>query len=195
MSLTVEDGTGLSSADAYISLANWKTWADGRGRVYTATYTDAQIEAAIRLGFDYANTARRYKAITLTSTQSGEFPRSGLTDWNGREVSGVPQRVVWANAELAWSKLISGADLYQDAERGGRVAAESVGPISVSYFADAPAGKVFMAAMKLLDPYARSPQDAFAPFIGGTAGQTSTEDAATELTPVFGLGMHANSSH
>lgn len=55
----------------------------------------------------------------------------------------MPQRVVWANFELAWAKLTSGADLFQDQERGGRVAGESVGPISVSYFADAPSPKTF----------------------------------------------------
>ena len=104
----------------------------------------------------------------------------------------MPQRVKDANAELAWSKLISGADLYSDQERGGRVASESVGPISVSYFSDAPSQKIFTAAMKLLDPFARSVQDSYPPFIGGTAGQASTEDAATELTPLFGVGMHAN---
>lgn len=192
MALIVEDGTGKADADSYGSLADFKTWADGRGRVYTAIYADAQIEAALRDGFQYINTARRYKAITLTSTQAGEFPRDGLTDWNGRTVTGVPQRVIWANFELAWAKLTSGADLFQDQERGGRVASESVGPISVSYFADAPSQKTFTAAMKLLDPYARSPQDSYPPFIGGAAGQTSTEDAATSLTPLFSVGMHQN---
>lgn len=193
MALVPEDGTGLSNADSYGSLAAFKTWATDRGRVYSA-YDDALIEAKLRLGFDYINSVRRYKAITLTSTQAGEFPRDGLTDWNGRAVTGVPQRVVWANFELAWAQLEGGEDLYQNLERGGRIASESVGPIATSYFADAPAGKTFMAAMKLLDPYARSVQDSYPPFIGGAAGQASTVDAPTELTPVFSIGMHTNNS-
>ncbi|MCL4715467.1 MAG: hypothetical protein KJZ75_11200 [Hyphomonadaceae bacterium] len=189
MALSVETGSG---GDSFGSVADWKTWATGRGRDY-ASFADADIEAALRLGFDYINTARRYKGyISQASTQVGAFPREGLTDWDGRTVTGVPQRVIWANFELAWAKLTSGADLYQDQERGGRVASESVGPISVSYFADAPSQKVFTAAMRLLDPYARSNQDAYPPFIGGAAGQASTEEAPTSLTPLFGLNMHSN---
>lgn len=191
MALTVEDGTGLAGADSYGSQTAFETWAEGRNRALTS-YSDEQIEAALREGFQYINTARRYKATTLTLAQSGEFPREGLTDWNGRAVTGLPQRVVWANFELAYARLIGGADLFQDQERGGRVASESVGPISVSYFSDAPSGKTFMAAMKLLDPYARSIQDSYPPFIGGTAGQLSTEDAASSLTPIFGIGMMTN---
>lgn len=191
MALTVEGGTGLSGADSYGSLADFETWAESRNRDASA-YSDEEKEGALRDGFQYINTARRYKAVTLTADQAGEFPRDGLVDWNGRAVTGVPTRVIHANFELAWAKLTSGADLFQDQERGGRVASESVGPISVSYFADAPSGKTFMAAMKLLDPYARSAQDSFPPFIGGAAGQTSTAEAATELTPAFSLNMHAN---
>jgi hypothetical protein len=191
MALTVETGAGLADADSYISLADWKTWADGRARSYT-DYADSIIEARIRFSFDYTNTYRRFKAITLTSTQAGEFPRDGLVDWNGRAVTGVPNRVVWANCEFTWAQLIGGEDLYQNLDRGGRVASESVGPISVSYFADAPAGKVWTAGLKHLEPYFRSPQDAYAPYIGGTAGQASTEDAPTSLTPLFSVGMHSN---
>lgn len=192
MSLTVEDGSKVAGADSYGSLAAFKTWADGRGRDYSA-HADAVIEAKLRLAYDYINTVRRFKGyIAQNSAQTGAFPREGLTDWDGRTVTGVPQRVVWANFELAWAQLEGGEDLYQNLDRGGRVASESVGPISTSYFADAPAGKTFMAAMKLLDPYARSTQDSYPPFIGGAAGQPSSVEAPSELTPAFSLGMHSN---
>ncbi len=190
MALTVETGSG---GDCYDSLANFKTWATDRGRDYSA-YADSLIEAKLRLGFDWINTKSRYKgSISANSTQVGAFPRDGLTDWDGRTVTGVPQRVKWANFELAWAQLVGGEELYQNLDRGGRVASESVGPISVSYFADAPAGKAWTAAMKMLEPYQRSPQDAYAPYIGGTAGQASTEDAPSSLTPIFSVGMHQNS--
>lgn len=191
MALVVEDGTGLPAADAYVSLQNFKLWADGRARVYTS-YADALIEARIRFAFDYTNTVARYKGVRLSAGQAGEFPRTGLTDWDGYTITGVPQRVINASYELTWAQLIGGEELYQNLERGGRVASESVGPISVSYFSDAPAGKVWTAAMAQLKPYMRSAQDSFAPFIGGTAGQASTVDAPTELTPVFSLGMMSN---
>lgn len=194
MSLVVEDGTGLTDADSYGSAAAFETWCERRNRDLTS-YNDDQIEGALRGGFLYINTKNRYKAITLTSAQSGEFPREGLVDWNGRSVMGVPQRVIWSNFELAWAQLVSGQDLYQDLDRGGKVTSESVGPISVAYAFDAPAGKVFFAAMKLLEPYVRDVGQAYAPFIGGAAGQTDTDDQPTELGRIFDVGMHTNDSN
>lgn len=192
MTIVVEDGTGLSTAETYQTLDQFKAYWTARGITLADDYTDAQLETALRKGFQYINTIARYKAITLTLGQAGEFPRDGLTDWNGREIEGVPRQVKEAQNELSYKALTE--ELYTDLERGGRVAAESVGPISVSYFNDAPAGKTFRAAMMILKPFMRSVNDAFAPYIGGTAGQASTEDAPTELTPIFGIGMHTNSS-
>lgn len=192
MAIVVEDGTGLSTSEAYVSVADFKLYWTARGVTLADTYTDAQLETALRKGFTYINTIGRYKAITLTLAQSGEFPRDGLTDWNGRTVTGVPRQVKEAQNELSYKALTE--ELYLDLDRGGRVASESVGPIAVSYFNDAPAGKTFRAAMMILKPFMRSVSDAFAPYIGGTAGQASTEDAATELTPIFSVGMHANES-
>lgn len=191
MALTVETGSG---GDSFGSLADWKTWATDRGRDYSS-YADAAIEAALREGFQYINTARRYKGyISQSSTQVGAFPREGLTDWDGRTVTGVPQRVIWANFELAWSRLTGETDLFQDLERGGQLASKTTGPISKSWFPGAPVGTVYTAAMKLLDPYARSTQDAYAPFIGGSAGQPSTEEAPSSLTPIFSVGFMTNDS-
>lgn len=190
MAIVIEDGTGLSTAEAYVSVADFKTYWSNRGVTLADTYSDAQLEAALRKGFTYINTIGRYKAVTLTLAQSGEFPRDGLTDWNGRLIEGVPRQVKEAQNELSYKALTE--ELYEDLDRGGRVASESVGPISVSYFADAPAGKTFRAAMMILKPFMRSVSDAFAPYIGGAAGQTSTEDAPTSLTPLFSVGMHTN---
>lgn len=192
MAIVAEDGTGLSTAETYQTVAEFKAYWTARGITLTTDYTDAQLETALRKGFTYINTIGRYKAITLTLAQSGEFPREGLTDWNGRTIEGVPRQVKEAQNELSYKALTE--ELYLDLERGGRIASKTIGPISTSYFNDAPAGKTFRAAMMILKPFMRSVSDAFAPYIGGTAGQASTEDAATELTPVFGLGMHTNSS-
>lgn len=191
MTLVVEDGTGLADAEAYLSVADYRTMAAKFGYDVTG-HSDGECETDLRHGFRYINTIGRYKAITLTLGQAGEFPRDGLTDYSGRAVTGVPRAVKEAQAYLAFRS--HSEELYADVERGGRVASESVGPISVSYFADAPAGKTYRAAMALLKPLMRSTQEAYAPFIGGTAGQTSTEDAATSLTPIFGIGFMSNDS-
>lgn len=193
MALAVQDDAGAQAgADAYISLAAWKAWADGRGRAYSGVYADAVIEAKLRAATQYIDTVSRWKGVKLTTTQTTEFPRASLSDWDGYSVEGVPQRVKDAACELTWSSLSSGEDLYVDLDRGGQVAAESVGPISVSYFQSAPVGKTFRAAMALLKPYMRAAQQLYPGYTGGTAGQPDTREAPGEYTPYFDIGMHSD---
>lgn len=192
MALMVEDGTGLEEAEAYVSLADHKTYWAKRGVTLSDTYSDEQLEVGLRKGFQYINSHKwRYKGCTLTGPQAGEFPRENLTDWNGRVVTGVPRQVKEANNELALKSQTE--DIFADLERGGRVASESVGPISVSYFADAPSSKTYTLAFNLLRPFTRDVNQPHAPYIGGAAGQASTEDAPSSLTPIFAVGMHTNS--
>ena len=165
MTLVVEDGTGLANADSYITVAQYKAYADGRGYDYS-TLTDAQIEVKLREGVQFVDTIGRFKGVQLTEGQALEFPRSGCYDWNGREVTGVPKRVKDAQAEATY-KAQSGT-LYTDADRGGMIKSESVGPISVTYMDGAPATKLYTAVMNLLKPFFRSAKDPGAPFNGQT---------------------------
>lgn len=166
MTLIVEDGTGRADAEAYASVAAFKAYCDGRGMAYAGN-TDTQIEIALRRATDVIDTFRRYKAARLVSSQALEFPRAGLTDHSGYEVTGVPARVVRACNELAFRALSE--DIAPDLDRGGRVQSESVGPISVTYAADAPAGKTFTLAENLLAPYVRQDGDLMTgPFFGTT---------------------------
>lgn len=155
MALIVEDGTGLLNADAYISVSEFKTWCSNRGYRWEDA-EDFQIENSIRLATGYIDTLGRYKGFRLKSEQTLEFPRDRLIDWSSHVITGVPHRVKQACSELAFKALSE--PLYKDLERGGRVTSESVGPISVSYAADAPAGKMFMFAKALLEPYLRDPE-------------------------------------
>ena len=118
MALTVENGTGLAGADAYISLTEFKLFCSNRNYRWE-DYEDFQIEASIRTATGWIDTYQRYKAVRLVPEQALEFPRSGLTDWSGYEVTGVPARVKQACAELAFKGLSE--PLYQDLERGGMV--------------------------------------------------------------------------
>ena len=178
MALVVEDGTGLANAEAYLSVAAFRTFCANVGYSLGAA-TDAELEVKLRLGAEFVDSEFRYKGVRLLPGQAREFPRDGLVDWSGHEVTGVPQRVVKANAELAF-KAISGP-LYEDLDRGGQVVSESVGPISTTYAAGAPVGTVRIFASKLLAQYVRSEDDD----IGGPFYQTSEAS-------LFSVGMHDN---
>lgn len=150
MTIVVEDGTGLSTAETYVTVAAFKAYCDARGMSYAA-YTDAQIEVALRKGTDYLDSKWRFKGTRSSSDQALAFPRTDLTDLDGYEITGLPARLKNAECELAFRAL--SADLYEDLDRSGMVKSESVGPISTTYVDGAPAGKLFTIADRLLSPY------------------------------------------
>jgi hypothetical protein len=176
MTLIIEDGTSKANAESYLSVADFKGYCDARGLSY-AGQADTAIEQKLRIATGYIDTVKRYKGSRLTTAQALEFPRDGLTDWGGLEVTGVPGRVKQACAELAFKAFTE--NLYVDLDRGGMVTSQSVGPISVSYADGAPAGKSFMVAMKLLEPYFRDPKDVGKPFF-------------VPVDPYFQLTTHDN---
>lgn len=166
MALIVEDGTCLTDAESYLSVAGFKAYCDKWGYSY-AGITDAVIEQKLRLATAYIDTIFRYKGVRQVNAQALEFPRSTLFDWSAYEVTGVPARVVKACAELAFKGFTE--SLYVDLDRGGMVTSESVGPLSVSYAPDAPAGKTYRFAENLLGPYIRKDHDFLNPPIFGTS--------------------------
>lgn len=178
MTLIVEDDTGRLDAEAYVAVAPFKAYCDGRGLSY-AGQTDTQIEVALRRATDWIDTSFRYKGARLVAAQALEFPRAGMTDHSGYDVAGVPARVKRACNELAFRALTE--TLTPDLDRGGRVTSESIGPISVTYADDAPAGKTIRIAENLLAPYVRADGDTLTgPFF-------STSDA-----PAFEAGSMDN---
>ena len=158
MPLTTETGTGLANADSYVTMVEFKAFCAARG-YDISEYETADMEAKVRDAFDWVNTNSRYKGSRLTAGQSGEFPRSGCTDWSGYEATGVPLRVKNANSEAAFKSLKTGQSLFEDLSRGGQIMSESVGPLSVTYAQGAPAGTVWTAALNFLKPYIREHSD------------------------------------
>lgn len=178
MALLVEDGTGIVDAEAYVSVAVLRAYAEGRGHDISGS-TDLQCEIQSRLAAQWIDTRGRYKAVKLTASQGLEFPRSGLVDWSGQVQIGVPKRVRDAACELAIRGL-GGASLLPDVAREDFVKSEAVGPISTTYRDDAPVSTVFSSAERLLEPFLRDKSQSFAPFFGG-----GTEGA-------FSFGMTSN---
>jgi hypothetical protein len=104
MTLTVEDGTGLADADAYAAIATVDAYATARG-LTAWTGTDGVKEAAIREATIYLDTSYSWKGAIESESQALGWPREGVCDREGREVTGLPQRVIDACCELAVMKL------------------------------------------------------------------------------------------
>lgn len=151
MALVVEDGTGLATAESYISVAN----ADARATAFgnTAwTGTDAAKEAALRRATAYLEQQyrNRWKGTRLMRAQALSWPRYGaIVDGWDIPSTEVPTDVANACADLAVRALT--ATLTADETRA--VVREKVGPIEVEYGAYSSQATRYVSVDQALSPY------------------------------------------
>lgn len=148
MSLVVEDGSGVVGAESYVSVAYYAAYAEARG---LEALDDTTVENRARLATEYLDSYKRLKGVRKTTTQGLEFPRDGMVDWSARDVIGLPKRVQDAVCYL----ISTGETLFVDADRGGMIKSETVGPLSTTYQDGAPTGKVFTAFDRIMAQYYR----------------------------------------
>lgn len=149
MALTVEDGSGLAGAEAYISVADATAYFAARNNADWAALTTSQQEAALRQGAEYldATYGERWQGSRMTEAQPLSWPRVGVVvDGYSLNGSPLPVALVRANAELAM-RASTGTLL---ADQGAQVTQETVGPISVSYADGARQGTRYVSVELML---------------------------------------------
>jgi hypothetical protein len=158
MALIVEDGTGVVGANSFVTDVEFQTWAKARGRYDTlpATIDSGTARAPYLVqGADYLCNEQRFwwRGTRTSAEQSLVWPRTGVVDRDGKvwPDNVVPWRIKTAQCVLGWLAM-TGVDLQPALTRGGRVQSKSVGPISTTYFADAPPETIFAEAEGFLDP-------------------------------------------
>jgi len=142
---TVEDGTGLSTANAYISLAFANDHHSGRGNVAWAGVSSKKQQAIVR-ATDYIDKrfGSRFVGVRRNSSQALEWPRLDAFDQDEFLLMGpfdnVPRQLQKACAEYALIALtlILGVDADLAPNTGtqsGDISSTSVtvGPISESF--------------------------------------------------------------
>ena len=102
MALVVEDGTGKSDAQSYVSVETFKSWATSRGYVLPAA--DADIEAMLLKACDFIE-RKTFSGTPLVATQSLSFPRNIMDEYGGYESTGVPGKLVAAQELLAMESM------------------------------------------------------------------------------------------
>lgn len=136
MSLIVEDGSGLATAESFLSVADCTTYNDAHLAVaaWGSASTDAK-ERALRNATQYleATYSSRWLGIRSTAVQALSWPRYEA-ELDGRILSStaLPTRLKDATAELA-IKAVS-ETLMPDQANPGTILSESVsvGPLSTS---------------------------------------------------------------
>jgi hypothetical protein len=148
MSLVVESGAGLSTAESYVSVADADAYHALRGNTTWADLdTLEQKEPALVRATDYMIQVyrQRWKGVRMQAEQALDWPRSGVyTEPFLHGAVGeyphlvaddvVPTDVARACAKLALKAVT--ADLAPDLERATK--REKVGPLEVEYADGAP---------------------------------------------------------
>ena len=152
MALEVENGTGKSTSESYISVAG----ADARHTALgNAAWTgdDAAKEAALRRATQYMEQAYRTRWLGMRTSkdQALSWPRAILApvdDW-WIDSNVVPAEVANACADLALKALSS--DLNADLTRG--VVRKKIGPIETEYDRYSPQSVRYPAIAQMLSPF------------------------------------------
>jgi hypothetical protein len=134
VAFTVEPGTGSSTANSYVTVAEVNDyWTDrgGAPAAWTALGTTAK-QGLIVKACDYVDVRFRWRGTRALSTQAMEWPRLNAQRDDGTLVVGIPTELKEAVAEYAIRA--ASADLapdpsYQDENAPLSSKREKVGPI------------------------------------------------------------------
>lgn len=134
MALVVEDGTGKTNSDTYVSLADARTRATILG--VSISGTDATAELQLQQATIYVDTVYRhnFQGLKLTSTQALQFPRSPvvLDGWT-LDNDDIPQELIDAQIYAA-AQLEAGESFYSNNDGRSVKLEEVVGAVKQEYF-------------------------------------------------------------
>lgn len=152
MALVVEDGTGISNANAYISVSEADAYFSARNLLATAWSgkTVAEKEAAILYATTYLDSNFYWLGHIKISDQALGWPRILVYDREGRSIDSniVPQRIKDATAELALEALTK--SLSPSLPRGGDVKRKKVSSLEIEYFSYASNSRTFPLVRQIL---------------------------------------------
>lgn len=103
MAFTLEDGTGVASANAYVSESYADTYHSDRGHTAWASLSSSAKQTAIIRASEFIDLrfGGRFKGFRLHSTQGLEWPRYDVYDDDDNLISNLPSALTKACAEYA----------------------------------------------------------------------------------------------
>lgn len=144
MSFTVETGQGLETANAYVSVSDFKAYCELRG-IDLGGKTDTQIEGAIVAATDWidANFSNNLLGSPAFVQQALLFPRSGLLDPTGsqRPLGYMPPQLAKATCILGIEAL-NGKLWTNVSGAAPQIIEDTIGPITTKYNPVKPADMV-----------------------------------------------------
>jgi len=136
MALIVEDGSGVTDADSYVTLAYADAYILAMG--YTtpdwSALTDAQKESCILRAMSFIE-ALNYKGTKADQDYSLEWPRVGVIDRNGYALDNdfIPEQLKKALVECAFREQTLGT-LQGDLDGASNIKSLKAGSLALEYF-------------------------------------------------------------
>ncbi len=150
MAFVVEDGTGLATATAYVSVATADAYHADRGNDdWDEADTDDQEQAIVR-ATDYLDQTFSWQGKRSTDTQALDWPRDAVFLLDGTEIDpdSIPTRLESACSEIALAALC--LDIDPNYQGGGSTSqTKSAGGMSITQTLDRQR-PVFHRAVKLI---------------------------------------------
>lgn len=100
MTLLLEDGTGISDADAYVDVVDVDSYATNYGKTGWSVLATPEKEVHIRRATQFIDNKYPFPGVPLTSTQGLFFPVQELRI-RGHSVEGLPRQLLDAVCELS----------------------------------------------------------------------------------------------
>lgn len=130
MTLIIEDGSNVSGANSYITVAEYTAWANARFGASRASLPsdEAAYEALIYRAMDYFE-AQPFKGLKVNDSQPLQHPRSGLViDGYYVDTNEIAKEVKLSLYELAYVEERGNSELASIGRQDEMI---KVGPITV----------------------------------------------------------------
>ena len=113
MAFVLEDGSGLATSNAYISVAYFNTHHVDRGVIESGDITTAEVEQAVIKATDYVDKrfGEKFRGWRRSRAQALEWPRTDALDDDEYLLPDIPTQLQKAVAEYALLAYQLGRDL------------------------------------------------------------------------------------
>ncbi|MCP4336476.1 MAG: hypothetical protein GY679_01335 [Mycoplasma sp.] len=129
----VEDGTGLTDSNSYISVSDADSYfTDISYNSIWFTKDTQERERSLMNGTQFIDAQYSFIGIKSTQEQSLQWPRTDAIDRDGYEITDIPKALKQAVCEAA-IRTFDGS-LYTDKNIKGDIRVEKVDVIEVEYF-------------------------------------------------------------
>jgi len=154
ITLTVEDGSVVTGANTYVSLADATLFCSNLGLTAWAAEATEDQKAAILRGMAFIE-SQSYVGVKEDQDNPLKWPRSGAYDEDGYAIDtdSIPTNIVDGLCRAAYEELIDSGSLLPNAEGG--IKREKIDVIDTEFFQN-PGGSattVFQSVLAYLKPF------------------------------------------